>query len=216
MKQHMRGVTSVKVRTWAIIAVSAIITSILVSIVTFQHAGALLNADDLLRTATKPIERILYDDNNDKSSPSASQQQSERSNSNDSESSQNAAPHAAAPMTPSHANNATNNTQRSVQQAQNAHESLPAMTPIDINQLPPSATKLAYTPSFASMPMADIATPTKTTAQLAPIQATQRGWQIIGVMWYWWLLGVVLVLTIGKLTMQLLARRNAIKSAFVN
>ena len=181
MTKHMRGVHVAQVPMRAMLIVSVSIVSVLLSLLPARTANALpLGVDKLLSpviapllpgTKSQPTQSNPSNSSNTSATPAASQSQN------------------AANQSSSTAASAAGSENGDVPIAENI-EPLEPVAPIDTSDIKQPLLPLAYLASARreSVPMATLAH--TTTVEVPPIQATEEGWVLFGIAWYWWLLVV--------------------------
>lgn len=180
MTKHMRGVHVAQVPTRAMLIVSVSIVSVLLSLLPARTANALpLGVDKLLSpviapllpgTKSQPTQSNPSNSSNTSATPAASQSQGAANQS-------------------SSAASAADSGNGDVLIAENI-EPLEPVAPIDTSDIKQPLLPLAYLASARreSAPVATLAH--TTTVEVPPIQATEKGWILFGIAWYWWLLVV--------------------------
>lgn len=83
-------------------------------------------------------------------------------------------------------------------------DTMPAL-PVDARDLSPYGSALYATYLFKTFGHM----PTDATAAPAPLQASEEGWRLFGVAWYWWLMAVA-AMTAAMLVLKRLRRQQAL------
>lgn len=186
MTKHMRGVHVAQVPMRAMLAMAVSIVSVLLSLLPAHTANALpLGVERLLSPVLAPL------------SPSASSQPAQNSGNS---SNVNTAP--AAPQSQGAANQPSSISPSSANLnvapvVLEGVEPLAPVTPIDTSDLKQPLLPLAYLASAKrdSRPTVTVASATTATPL---IQASEEGWRLFGVAWYWWLVATGLTLFVFR------------------
>lgn len=188
MTKHMRGVHVAQVPVRAMLVTSVSVVSVLLSLLSSSAASALpLGADKLLSPVIIPITQLL---------PGGGTNQQPSQPGKGSASNTNATPstsqsqHAANQSSFSPSSGNPDGTALVVEEMQ----PLDPVAPIDISDVKKPLLPLAYLASAKREPVPAVAVVRTTAAVTPPIQATEEGWRLFGVAWYWWLI------TVGALT----------------
>jgi hypothetical protein len=159
-----------QLRTGAVVFVFALILSFSLGLSLPRSVAALPLVDDgSLRTVVQPLKQHLQD-NNRQTGPAADNQPSNG----------NARAQSAVYQSPS----TTTSRESATPPSESVIEPLPAVTPIDVRDIPPLTTELHV--SRPSLPKVTLAKATHLSSM--PIQATKDGWILFGVAWYWWVI----------------------------
>lgn len=202
MKQQMRGLTSIKLRTGAILAALALVAAVIVSLLHHQPAHALsLDADLKLQGVTEPVNRLLRNDKPPQPvvepprQPAAPVTKNPRPQSNAAPAPRPSSPRtvAAQPMSSPQIKH-TNATP--IERPTPAASPLRAVEPIAVDKnigrdtsIFDYAAQFGRVQAIASVPLSSPAS--------VPLQATGDGWQVYGIVWYWWfLIGLVIYATL--------------------
>ena len=180
MTKHMRGVHVAQVPTRAMLIVSVSIVSVLLSLLPARTANALpLGVDKLLSPVISPL---LPGANSQPSQPNSSNS-SNASTTPAASQSQGAVNQSSTAASPAGSENGD------MPIAENV-EPLEPVAPIDTSDIKQPLLPLAYLASARreSVPMATLSY--TTAVEAPPIQATEKGWILFGIAWYWWLLAV--------------------------
>lgn len=175
MTKHMRGVHVAQVPMRAMFVMSVSAVALLLNLLFMHSANALpLGAERLLG----PITQLLPS-----SAPAQQPVQSDTTN--------GSAANTSASPSPSSANQSSlaSPSTANLDAAPMAPEDVQPLTPlalIDTSDLKQPLLPLAYLAS-AKRDSRSVAAVASTTVATPLIQATEEGWQLFGVAWYWWL-----------------------------
>jgi hypothetical protein len=195
MRQNMRDGAMMQLRTGAVVFVFALILSFFLGLGLSRSVAALPLVDDrILRTVVQPLKQRLQDNNNKQTGSATGNQPSNG----------NASAKSAVYQSP-----ATTTSLKSVTPpSEPVIEPLPAVTPIDVSDMPPLTTELRG--SRPSLPKVTLAKATHLSTM--PIQATENGWILFGVAWYWW---VILAVAIFYGARQVVISRSNFKTSLI-
>lgn len=175
MEQGMRDGVSGQLRIGAVLFVFALILSLFLGLSMSRSVAALPLVDDkIVRTVVQPIRRHLPGDSNKQANSTASH--TSPNNNTDTQS-------AASP-----ASSTASSRESADVLPEPVIEPLQPVAPIDASdmpqRMPPLTTELNFSrPSLPKVTLAKV-----TGLSLMPIQATENGWRVFGLTWYWWLL----------------------------
>lgn len=180
MTKHMRGVHVGQVPMRTMLVACAFVASTSLSLLFVQSASALpLGLDELVGKTVQPVVQLLPIGSSNQSSPPKSEPTKTSSPRHNSDSSQGAT-NSSSPV--------VNNSNPSiVTPEETAAQSLEPIAPIDpINMQQPIA-PYAYLASTRNGMTNNAVFAQTTTDPFLPIQASEEGWRLFGVAWYWWL-----------------------------
>ena len=187
MTKHMRGVHVAQVPMRAMLAMAVSIVSVLLSLLPAHTANALpLGVDKLLSPVVSPLlpgaknqptQPNSNNSSNAGTTPAASQSQGAANQSS-----------AASPV---------GSENGSVPIVENI-EPLEPVAPIDISDIKQPLIPLAYLASAKREAVPSVTVARATTVVAPPIQATEEGWRLFGIAWYWWLLAIGTFIYVGR------------------
>ena len=178
MTKHMRGVHVARVPMRAVFATSVLVISASFSLLSTHSAAALpLGADDLLKKVVQPVTQLLPNGNSQSPPPNNTQPASGNSSSGNAASQSTAAQSTTVSASP-----VAENT--SVLTDGVDTPSLEPLLPIDTTDI-----------RRPIMPLTHLASTQRTLSSVEgseqagplPIQASEDGWRLFGLAWYWWL-----------------------------
>jgi hypothetical protein len=187
MTKHMRGVHVAQVPMRAMLAMAVSIVSVLLSLLPAHTANALpLGVDKLLAPVAAPVAELLPSSSNQP----AQSNRSSNSNANSAPAASQGASSQSSPSTPSTTSSDATPTGADIQP-------LEPVASIDTSDIKQPLLPLAYLAS-AKRESAPMATMAHTVVGVPPIQATEEGWILFGVAWYWWLLAIGALVYAGR------------------
>lgn len=185
MGQHIRDKV---LRRTSILAISFFVSAFL-GMSTSQSVAALpLGSGEVIRVAVKPISRLLEADNKKATKSTTSRAPSNATTNSQSDTYQ--------PSTTS------NTYEDPAPLAEMASEPLQAVAPIDTAIIPQRIPQVVSGLSFSRPSLPKVTLAKMVTTSRTPIQATEEGWKVFGITWYWWLL---VAAGVGYSTRQLIS-----------
>jgi hypothetical protein len=186
VRKHTHGVQVAQVPMRAMLAMGVFIASISTSLLFTHSAHALpLGVDNLINKTVQPVVQLLPIGNNQppqSSSPPPSQQNSPTTNNT---SSQSSSPHSSAQTTTTNENATPSLVEAS------GDASLEMLPAIDLGDMPRSIMPFIYLASTQNgTSQGEVLGRATTNSAAVPIQASEEGWRLFGVAWYWWLVAI--------------------------
>lgn len=180
MTKHMRGV-HVAVPVRAILIVSLLVMPAFLNLFHTHSANALpLGADKLLDKITQPVIQLLPSNSSPPSQPRSESTKSNSSSGNaSSQSGSNQASSTASPVV--YGDAAAAGSEASDMQP------LEPLAPIDTSDIHQPLLPLVYLANARPATSNQSVLAQASTIAELPIQASEEGWRLFGVAWYWWL-----------------------------